>query len=276
MSVEKRFAYRQGESFGEREVSTLEKDGVLIRNFTYLSPFSRRLAAFYVRPKEEAEPFPCILYVHWYEPESIDSNRTQFLDEAVQMARRGAASLLVETMWSDRDWFHKRTQAEDLQNSVEQVVELRQAMDLLLSQPNVDPSRFEYVGHDFGAMYGVVMGAVDRRPGGYVLMAGTPRFPDWYLYYPRLEDEAREAFLTEFEEIDPVSLVGELSPAPVLFQFADKDPHVPDDRARIFFEAAGEPKELRWYQAGHGLNKKAAEDRIAWLTQLLNLKHQEK
>lgn len=38
----------------------------------------------------------------------------------------------------------------------------------------------------------IVMGGVDPRPTCYVLMAGTPRFPDWYLYYPELEGEPRE------------------------------------------------------------------------------------
>ena len=55
-------------------------------------------------------------------------------------------------------------------------------MDLLLSQPNVDAKRFAYVGHDFGGMYGVLAGSLDRRPTHYVVMAATPRFPDWYLY----------------------------------------------------------------------------------------------
>ena len=55
------------------------------------------------------------------------------------MARRGAASLLIETMWSDRDWFIKRTQDDDYSDSIRQVIELRQAMEVLLAQPGVDP-----------------------------------------------------------------------------------------------------------------------------------------
>ncbi|MGA7731739.1 MAG: prolyl oligopeptidase family serine peptidase [Chloroflexia bacterium] len=187
------------------------------------------------------------------------------------MAKRGVVSLLVETMWSERDWFIKRTQEEDYANSVRQVVELRQAMDILLSEPGVDPSRFAYVGHDFGAMYGTLMGAHDARPRYYVLMAATPRFADWYLYYPKLEGQAREDFKQEMSPLDPITHIPALSPAPLLFQFATHDEHVPEVRAVEFHEAAAQPKEVSWYDAGHELNEEARQDRMAWLSERLGL-----
>ncbi|MEJ2758759.1 MAG: hypothetical protein P8046_09795, partial [Anaerolineales bacterium] len=156
-----------------------------MRQFTFLTPYRWRRAAYLVRPEEETgQPYPAILFVHWYEPEAPNSNRTQFLNEAILLAQQGVVSMLVETMWSDRDWFLKRTQADDRAQAIQQVVELRQAMDILLAEPGVDPEKFFYVGHDFGGMYSVLAGAVDQRPRGYVLMAATPRVPDWFLYYP--------------------------------------------------------------------------------------------
>jgi predicted esterase len=257
--------------FDIRPAGKQEFDGVIMEDMTYTNPFGVRRAAYQIRPEGEG-PFAAILYVHWYEPEAGDSNRTQFVEEAKEMAKRGAASLLVETMWSDRDWFIKRTQAEDYESSVRQVVELRQAMDLLLSRPGIDANRLAYVGHDFGAMYGAVMGSVDPRPSCYVLMAGTPRFPDWFLYYPKLEGEARQAFIEQMAPLDPIGHVGELTPAPILFQFARSDPHVPQERAEEFFAAAGESKELHWYEAGHGLNEKAQTEWIAWVSEQLGLR----
>jgi len=185
------------------------------------------------------------------------------------MAKHGALSLLIETVWSDRDWFLERVQADDYRMSVEQVIELRRAMDLLIEQPGADPERFAYVGHDFGAMYGVVAGSVDPRPTCYVLMAGTPCFPDWFLYYPQLGGAERDAFIDEMASLDPVGHVGRLSPAPVLFQFGMNDPHVPVERAETFFDAAREPKRLLWYEVGHELNDEAQQDRTAWLCRRL-------
>lgn len=253
-----------------REVSTRELDDATIRTFIYTTIGGIRRVGQMIKPRAEG-PFPAILYVHWYEPESPDSNRTQFYNEALEMASYGAMSLMIETLWSDRDWFLKRTQAEDVDNSVQQLIELRQAMDILLADPDADRTRFAYVGHDFGAMYGVAIGSIDARPTHYVLMAGTPRFPDWYLYYPPLEGDARDDFIEEMAQYDPIDRVDKLSPAPLFFQFANDDPHVPVDRAEAFFAAAEEPKRIEWYEAGHGLNEAARRDRMAWLKAELGL-----
>lgn len=234
------------------------------------SPFGYRRVAEIYRP-EQGGSYAAILFVHWYEPESPDSNRTQFIEEAKELARGGAVCLLVETLWSDRDFFYKRTQADDARNSIEEVVNLRRFIDLLVEQPGVERSRFGLVGHDFGGMYGVLAGSLDRRPSHYVVMAATPRFSNWYLYHPRLEGEAREAFIREMAEIDPIAHVSNLAPAPVFFQFATDDFHVSKERAAEFFAGAQEPKEMQWYQAGHGLNAAASEDRKAWLKAKLRL-----
>lgn len=262
--------YDKDVPFVFRLVGKRNQDGIESQLLVTSSPFGYRRMAELIRSEGE-NPSAAILYVHWYEPESPDSNRSQFVDEAKEMAKRGAACLLVETMWSDPDFFFKRTQDDDLENSVQQVVDLRRAIDFLLSQRSIHSDRFALVGHDFGGMYSVLAGALDKRPTHYVIMAATPRFPDWYLYSPKLEGDAREAFIRQMAEIDPIAHIGNLAPAPVLFQFATDDFHVPRERAEEFFAAAGEPKEIRWYEAGHGLNDKATQERKAWLTKSLSL-----
>jgi cephalosporin-C deacetylase-like acetyl esterase len=253
-----------------RDVSTRELDDASIRTLIFTSPGGVRRCAQLIKPTTSG-PYPAILYVHWYEPESPDSNRTQFYDEALEMAGYGAASLLVETLWSDRDFFLKRTQAEDEDNSLQQVVELRTAMDILLAEEDIDPRRFAYVGHDFGAMYGVAVGSIDPRPTHYVLMAGTPRFHEWYLYYPLLEGDERDKYIERMAQYDPINRVANLAPARLFFQFATDDFHVPVDRAEEFFAAANEPKRLEWYDSDHGLNEAARRDRVAWLREQFKL-----
>ena len=262
--------YDKDLSYIFRLISKRSKDGIESQLLVTSSPFGYRRMAELIQPEGQAL-LAAILYVHWYEPEADNSNRSQFVAEATKMAKRGAACLLIETMWSDPDFFLKRTQEDDLQNSVQQVVDIRRAMDFLLLQPNIDPERFAYVGHDFGGMYGVLAGELDKRPTHYVIMAATPRFPDWYLYAPKLEGETRKAFIRQMSEIDPITHVGNLSPAPILFQFATDDFHVPHERAEEFFAAAKESKELRWYEAGHELNEEATQERMAWLTKALSL-----
>lgn len=264
-------SYPKLESKDVRVIGKRVQDDVESQLLVIQTPFGYRRTAELYSPQHK-ESHAAILYIHWYEPESRDSNRSQFVEEAKELARCGAACLLVETMWSDPDFFLKRTQAEDMQNSIEEVVNTRRAMDLLLSEPNIDPSRFALVGHDFGGMYAVLAGSVDPRPTHYVVMAATPRFPDWYLYGPKMDGEPREAFIRQFSELDPITHISNLSPAPVFFQFGTDDPHVPKERAEQFFNAAGQPKEMKWYGSGHGLNAEATSDRILWLKNKLNLR----
>ena len=262
--------YQKLESKDVRVLGKRVQDGIESQLLVIETPFGYRRVAEMFRPEGEAS-LAAVLYVHWYEPESISSHRTQFEEEAKELARLGAVCLSIETLWSDRDFFLKRTQKEDMQNSMEEVVNIRRALDLLLSQPNVDAKRVAYVGHDFGGMYGVLAGSLDQRPTHYVVMASTPRFPDWYLYLPKLEGEARETFIRQMAEIDPITHVPNLSPARVFFQFATDDFHVPKERAEEFFAAAKEPREMKWYEAQHGLNEIATQDRKAWLRQSLGL-----
>jgi dienelactone hydrolase len=262
--------YPKLESKDVRIIGKRVEEGIESQLMVIQTPFGYRRVAEMFRPDGEGT-FAAILYVHWYEPESIDSHRTQFEEEAKELARAGAVCLSIETLWSDRDFFLKRTQEDDARNSIEEVVNIRRAMDLLWMQPTIDMRRFAYVGHDFGGMYGALAGGLDQRPTHYVLMASTPRFPDWYLYMPRLEGEERDAFIRQMSEIDPITHVSDLSPAHIFFQFATDDFHVPRERAEEFYAAAKEPKEMKWYNARHGLNYEATQDRKSWLKQNLGL-----
>ena len=263
--------YQKFESKDLRIIRKRTEDDIESQLLVIQTPFGYRRVAELLHPTNEGS-FAAILYSHWYEPGSPDSNRSQFVEEAKELTRAGSVCLLIETLWSDPDFFLKRTQEDDIQNSVEEVVNTRRAMDLLLAQQNIDFERFAYIGHDFGGMYGVLAGSLDQRLTHYVIMAATPRFPDWYLYLPKLEGEAREAFIRQMAEIDPITQVPNLSPAQIFFQFATDDFHVPKERAEEFFAAAKFPKEMKWYDAKHGLNEEATKDRKAWLKQKLGLR----
>jgi dienelactone hydrolase len=268
--LEKMQSYPVLDQADVRTLRTRAETGMERSLLVFQTPFGYRRIAELFRP-DGTSPFPAVLYIHWYEPASPDSNRSQFVEEARGLAARGVVCLTVETLWSDPDFFAKRTQFDDMQNSMEEVVNERRFIDYLLSQPGVDPQRLALVGHDFGGMYGVLAGSLDKRPTHYVIMAATPRFPDWYLYAPRLEGEPREAFIKQMQPFDPIQHIASLAPAPLLFQFGTDDPHVPRERADEFHAAAHEPKEVKFYDCGHGLNEAASRDRVTWLARQFGL-----
>ncbi len=249
-------------------VSDRVKGDVRSRTIVFNARPGVRRAASLVGPESSAIRAGC-LFVHWYEPESPDSNRSQFEDEAAELARIGVLSLLVETMWSDPDWFIKRTHADDYQASLGQVEELLAARSLLKVETGARAAPLIYVGHDFGAMYGVLLGVQAPELGAFVLIAGTPRFSDWYFYYPPLSEPERSSYQAEMQPIDPITNIPDLHPRPAFFQFGSDDPHVPQDRARSFSEAAKEPKRVGWYGGGHALDSEARKDRLDWIQDTL-------
>src|SRR5258708_34159672 len=105
--------------------------GVRVQDITFRNLAGGRTAAYLVLPPGRGINAPA-LFVHWYDSEAKNSNRTQFLEEAVELARHGLLSLLVETPWSDPQWYSKRDVSKDFENSVQEVKELRRALSFLL------------------------------------------------------------------------------------------------------------------------------------------------
>ncbi|MBV8601437.1 MAG: hypothetical protein JO359_07730 [Candidatus Eremiobacteraeota bacterium] len=237
--------------------------GVLVRDIEIPKAAGGVAKAYVVTPDGNG-PFGGVLMVHWLGEE--DSNREEFLDDALALARRGIVSVLPDAMWSARDWYSRgRTHATDYANSIEQVKELRRALDVLLLQKGVDSNAIAYVGHDFGAMYGAVLSGVDRRARYYAFMAGTTSFNDWYLYGKPPPNV--DAYRAQMGPLDPVLYLREASIADALFQFARHDFYVPPKKFADFYVADKGPKTLRIYdEAGHDLMIPAAiEERRDWL-----------
>jgi dienelactone hydrolase len=264
------FDYDRSKPFDIQIIKTEKRGDVEIRDITFASLSGGHTAAYLIVPPQPTRR-AAILFVHWYEPPNPTSNRTQFVDEAVELARRGVISLLPATLWSEPEWFRKRKREDDFANTVQQLKELRRAMDLLLSQPGVDPKRVAYIGHDFGAMCGAMMAGIDRRASAYALQAGTSKWTNWYLYGPPMPEPARSNFVKQLAPLDPVTHIGKAPPAAVFLQFATRDFHVPHDVAEEFWQAAREPKQIVFYDAHHGMNDLARQDRIAWLITILKL-----
>ena len=266
------FDYDRAKPLDVRVAGTETRGDVRIDDISFVNLIGGRTEAYLVLPPGRGK-FAGALFVHWYESESPLSNRKQFLSETVELARHGLVSLLVATPWSDPQWYPKRDVTRDFENSVQEVRELRRAMDVLAAQPRVDRQRLALVGHDFGAMYGVLAAASEKRVSAVALQAFTGSFSDWFLYNQKqLTPEARQGVIDRLAPLDPVKFIGQLGSTPTLLQFAEKDFYVPREKADALYAAVHGPKQILWYQAGHGLNNQASQDRQKWLRQALKLK----
>lgn len=263
------FAYDSSVPFDLKQKSAEEREGVAIRDLDYAAydPRHGRIQAWLVEP-EGAGPFAGVLFFHWLgEP---NGDRGQFLDEAVALAEEGTVSLLIQGYFP---WLEAPVDGPtDRQQVIDQVIEVRRALDLLLSRPPVDAQRLAYVGHDYGAMHGAIVAGLENRVDTYILIAGMGNFGDWSLeYWPETAADGEDAYRQAMRDVDPIYYISRAAPASLLFQFADSDIYISEQTALEFYGEASEPKQVEWYEAAHDLDVREAQDaRLEWLGQKLD------
>jgi len=262
------FTYNRSVAFDLKEESAKEQDGVIIRDVNYAAyaPRHGRIKAYLIKPAGKG-PFPGVLFFHWLG--DVQSDRTEFLDEAVALGKQGIGSLLIQGYFP---WLEEPTEGQaDRQQIIDQTIEVRRAVDLLLSQPKVDKRRIGFVGHDYGSMFGAIVSGIDKRLKTYVFVAGMGSFSDWSLkYWPGPSKNGAEVYKQAVRDVDPLGYVAYAAPAALFFQFANKDKFISKDVANAFAAAASKPKQIKWYDATHEMNvEDARNDRREWLARQL-------
>ena len=214
----------------------------------------------------EAAQREAVLFLHWFD-EAPNANRTQFLGEAIELARLGVTSLLPQLMFP---WVSAPHDAEtDIRRIEEEASALRAALELLGEAARVDSSRVAIVGHDFGAMHGALL-AADSDPACVVMIAPTPRWSDWFLRFWPIEGD-RFDYMRTLDPVDPITAIGNIN-APTLFQFGQQDFYIAAMTGSELFGAAVEPKTIKTYDSDHGLDvPQAWVDRLNFLVEHLGL-----
>jgi len=265
------FDYDASRPFDVKINSQTEQDGVIVTDLSYASydanfsmSLNGRTLAYLVTPQGKG-PFAGVIYLHWLG--NANSSRKQYLDEAVEFAKHGVVSLLLQGYYP---WVAAQTlDKADRPLIIGQITELRRAIDFLLTQPNVDSTRLGFVGHDYGAVFGSTLSGIDQRLKTYVLIAGVPTLGDFQKVGTTLPD----GYLPLIEDLDPIHYISKAKPASLFFQFAKNDQFVSQDMANQLTDAASEPKKIAWYDDSHQMsNETARADRLAWLTEQLALK----
>jgi dienelactone hydrolase len=207
-------------------------------------------------------------------------NRKQFLDEAVALAPAGVVSLLTDGpvarpgYVADNDLLSEKRNEE----KVQQVIDMRRGVDLLLTRKDVDPKRIAFVGHSYNATIGATLSGVDRRFKAFVLMAGSIsdevnlRTGAYEQFRRQVGPEKFDAFMASHKYLDEGNFVAHAAPATVFLQYATQEPFLTPERAREYEKVVSQPKRFKLYEAPHALNAEARRDRIAFLTEQLKLK----
>ena len=216
-------------------------------------------------------PRPGILWLHWLGHRHND--RSEFLPLAVQLASRGAVSLLPAGHFPwvpDPDGT-----AGDVQRVRDQVRALAVALDHLATQPGVDPDRIALVGHDYGGMYGALLADQDPRISAVALQALDAAWGTWFAtYWLKLEGAALEEYAARFAGLQPVDAVARLAGRlgdRMLLQWAGKDRFVTPSARAEYHSANPRARSAEYANADHMLDDRAAEDLVSFLAEMLGL-----
>lgn len=132
------------------------------------------------------------------------------------------------------------------------VHDLQRTLDVLLAHPEIDAERVAYAGFSLGAILGALFLGQDPRPRAAALALGGGGFGP--------------------AELDPVGHIARFSPRPLLFVNASRDEVIPRSATEALFAAAGEPKQIVWFDTDHaGLRGAALKAMWGFLRSQLSL-----
>ncbi len=221
---------------------------------------AERVPALLLLPPGTA-PGPAAVLLHGY------SSRKEDMADLVGrgLLQQGIASLAIDLPLhgerrGDVDFRSVRNPLALTQAWRRALADARLALGYLGARPEVDAQRLALTGYSMGSFLGVqvaadtpVVRALVLAAGGD-LPAGTP--------FDRLVRAVA----------DPLRAVRRLAGRPLLMVHGRRDSTVRPEQAQRLFDAASEPKELRWYDAGHYLPASVIDDAAAWLAAVLRVR----
>ena len=273
------FDYDQKTPLDIKEAGIEKRGDAQVHDISYASPKGGRVPAYLVVPRGKG-PFAAVIWGHWYMPGSEFLNRKEFLAEAVALAPAGVVSLLIDYPIARPGHVEDQTDLNENQiaDRVQAIVDTRRGADLLLARSDVDAHRLAYVGHSYNAETGAFLSGIDRRFKAFVLMAGAMsdqvslKAKEMQDYRQKVGAEKFDAFMAKYVWLDQGKYVSHAAPAVVFLQYASQEEFLTPQRDREYAAVVSEPKRFKLYDAPHALNAEARRDRVAFLTEQLNLK----
>lgn len=239
-----------GVAFGAKTTAK----GVVREDISYQATPSLRLKGYFMHPASGG-PWPLVIW-----SPGAGGDRRQQLPEADRLAHGGTASLLL-----DAPPFAVPACHIDLVRLYsDYVVSRRRAVDLALTLPNVSHAHLAAAGLSFGAEVTASLAGVEHRLHAFMLESSRAHFTGFVRLLCTSLGSGLDAYAAKAQAVDPVRWIGRAKGA-LLMQNGTRDQLVTRADVLALYNAAPQPKELRWYVADHVLNAQATSDRVQWL-----------
>jgi dienelactone hydrolase len=234
--------------------------------------------ALYHYPREATGEFPCVMVLYGI------GQKMSFVDEIAEpYVQAGLGIICIEQYGrGERKIPAEERSLKELKSFFTRisrmVVDTRRTVDFLLTRPEIDHERLVFFGISLGAMVGTSALAMEPRFCSGVLFAGGGDLPR--MFSGRENQGVAQFFgsssrrmLTSLllSHIEPLNWIHQIAPRPLLFQNALHDEIIPKACTVAYYEKAGQPKEILWYDCGHeqGLTLEIIlqmlRDQIIWI-----------
>ena len=266
------FAYDVAAPLNLQKTVESTTNGVEVSAISFDSPAGGRATGLLVDPVGRSSLRPGIVLMH-----GMPGNARQMAAYAQQLAGSGAVVIAIDAPFARRSGSPMRFTTDDRAEQIQLIKDLQRAVDVLRARVNVDRERIAYVGISYGGAMGALFVGIERRLETAVLVVGDGGLvshstgPEDVSFMSSLSCATRVEWFRAMTPIEPIRFIPHASPTPLLLQNGRSDNLVPEADAEALHAAAPEPRTIRWYVAGHGLNQQASFDRHDWLHEKIGL-----
>lgn len=204
------------------------------------------------------DPAPAVLLLHGFS--SRKERMADSIGRALMVRRVGSLSIDLPLHGAREDGVENLSLRNPLALVQKWRLAVREAaigLEHLASHPGIDARRIGIAGYSLGAYLATTVADGNRHVRAVALAAGGDLPP-------------QTPFAALVRSVaDPRRAVRGLAGRPLLMVNGRYDHTVRPDQARSLFDAASEPKELRWYDGGHWPPQSAIEIVADWLADRL-------
>jgi uncharacterized protein len=268
-SVPSQFSYDDSRPLDAQiKPTSFSTNEVRVDDVSFRGPGDTFLNAYLLTPSGSEGRHPAVIYAH-----GAGGDRQELLGEALQMAGKGTVTLALDMIYSTEraKELPEGMEGARANSKLEQeaVKEVRRAVDFLQSRDEVDEDEIGYVGWSQGARMGALTSGIEHRIKAFDLIAGGAAPVSEYV--KNAPTDLQDELETLLEKTDPIHFVGLATPSGLLFQDGREDNVVPEAALKALAQAGSQPKDVRWYDAGHVPTAEMWADSRSWLTDHLDL-----
>jgi len=260
------FAYDANAPLNLQKAVESTNRGVEVSAISFGSPGGAQATGLMFDPVGRSSLRPGIVLMH-----GMPGNARSMANTAQLLAEHGAVVIAIDAPFARRAGQPVRFSTADRDEQIQLIKDLQRAVDVLRARPNVDDDRIAYLGISYGGAMGALFAGIERRLKAAVLVVADGGLvshftgPEDLNFMAGLPCAARADWFRAMVPIEPIRFIPHAPPTALLLQNGRTDNLVPPADAEALHTAVPEPRTIRWYDAGHGLNLQAALDRHDWL-----------